>query len=392
MKPMAALSTLERPGLLKTLFFYLLICLIVIAVVESVAHWSIRQYPAIGKTRELLLGEKLAETDVNATPQAYLLYIPTPGFTANSVQQNNQQGYRGEAVPLRREPDTLRVLFLGGSTTYGEGVSRPDEAYPAQLGLLLQQSPALIGRRIEIINAGLRWGTTAEILTHYLLKYRYYRPDLVVINPGGNDPVAYATPSYQPDYSHWRKPPRTLTALPRQSRWLLHSRLASIAVVLLFYPDVVEGSTFVHGGEDTPSWWFTPEHPGQLQLDEQAFYNNLSTVVREIRQDGAQVLLLSYQGNPFDKDDQASWRQYYDHEEMVLQRLAFDQSVPFAAFPLYQMPENVWVDASHLNKEGERIKAAYVYQQLLPLLPIVQRAVSPAQSDKDPLVLDLHWQ
>lgn len=347
------------------------------------------KYPGIAKTRELLAGEKLVETDVNATPQAYLLYVPTPGFAANGVQQNNLQAYRGEAVPLQRTPETLRVLFLGGSTTYGEGVPLPEQSYPAQSGLLLQQSPILAGRKIEVINAGLRWGTTAEILTHYLLKYRYYRPDIVVINPGGNDPVAYLTPSYQPDYSHWRKPPRTLEALPGQSRWLLHSRLASAVIVLLFYPDVAEGSTFVHGGENTPSWWFKPRHAKELHLDEQAFYNNLSSVVREIRQDDAQVLLLSYQGNPFDEGDQSTWRKYYDHEEKVLRHIALEQSVAFAPFPLSNMPANVWVDPSHLNAEGERIKAAYVYQQLLPLLSQVQRRTFPAQQDSsDPLVLD----
>jgi lysophospholipase L1-like esterase len=377
----------------KALLFSAMACLLVIALLEGVGSWVLHRFPAIAMTRELLAGEKIAETDVNATPQAYLLYIPTPGFVANGIQQNNMQGYRGDAIPLQRQPDSLRVLFLGGSTTYGEGVHQPSETYPAQLGVLLQQDPALAGRRVEIINAGLRWGTTAEILTHYLLKYRYYRPDLVVINPGGNDPVAYTTPGYQPDYSHWRKPPRALESLPPQSRWLLHSRFVSVAVVLLFYPDVAEGSTFVHNGEKTPAWWFTARQPGHLRLDEQAFYNNLSSVVREIRQDGARVLLLSYQGNPFDEGDQASWRQYYDHEERVLQRVATEQGVLFAPFPLAQMPAGMWVDPSHLNAEGERIKAAYVYQQLAPVLPALSTIPSRQPEDEvdTSLDLDLPW-
>lgn len=386
------MSQPESP--LKSFLFTLLAIGIVVGVLEGLAGVVLAKLPAIGKTRELLLGQALAQTDVNATPQAYLLYVPTPGFASHGVQQNNTQAYRGEAVPVRRTPDTLRVLCLGGSTTYGEGVDDPAATYPAQLAALLQRDPALAGRRVEMINAGLRWGTTAEILTHYLLKFRYYRPDLVVINPGGNDPVAYATPGYQPDYSHWRKPPRTVASLPPQSRWLLQSRLASIAVVLLFYPDVAEGSTFVHAGEATPAWWFTARQPGRLQLDEQAFYNNLSTVVREIRRDGAQVLLLSYQGNPFDSGDQETWRRYYDHEERVLQRVAQEQGVPFAPFPLADMPAALWVDPSHINEQGELVKATYVYRQLAPglagLLATAQQRPAPTE-DASGLALDLPW-
>lgn len=377
------MQSITEQSRLKNSFFYLLGFFLVVVVLECASAALLLHYPDIASTRELLRGEKLAQTDVNATPQAYLLYIPTPGFIANGVQQNNLHGYRGDAIPLQRAPDALRVLFLGGSTTYGEGVNNPSDTYPAQLGLLLQQTPVFAKRQIEILNAGLRWGTSAEILTHYLLKFRYYRPDLVVINPGGNDPVAYTTLNYQPDYSNWRKPPRTVQMLPTQTQWLLQSRLASVVVVLLFYPDVVEGATFVHNGEVVPARWFTPQNPGELQLSEQAFYNNLSTVVREIQQDGAQVLLLSYQGNPFDVGDQEAWRQYYDHEEAVLQQVAKERRVLFAPFPLSQMPEAMWVDPSHINAEGEQIKARYVYEQLQPVFSVLADGHQPVNADMD---------
>lgn len=388
------MQQISEPSRSGNIFFYLLGFLLVAGVLEGVSYGLLWRYPSISSTRELLLGDKLAQTDVNATSQAYLLYIPTPNFTANGVQQNNAQGYRGEAISVQRSANTLRVLFLGGSTTYGEGVNHASEAYPAQLGLLLQQSPAFSNRQIEILNAGLRWGTSAEILTHYLLKFRYYHPDLVIINPGGNDPAAYTTLNYQPDYSNWRKPPRTIDTLYPHARWLLHSRLASVAIVLLFYPDVVEGSTFVHNGEATPARWFTPQRPGELKLNEQAFYNNVSTVVREILQDGAQVLLLSYQGNPFHAGDQQAWRQYYDHEEAVLQQVAKERAVLFAPFPLSKMPERVWVDPSHLNAEGERIKAEYVHQALQTMFPVLVNTRSAAQANDDAeqtLKLDIPW-
>jgi len=364
--------------------------LLVAVLLEGVGYWILHTYPAIEKTRELLQGTIQPETDVNATPQAYLLYIPTPNFSSHGFQQNNSQGYRGSAVPLAHPPNTLRVLFLGGSTTYGEGVDNPEDSYPAQLGKLLQQDENFSGKNIEIINAGLRYGTTAEILTHYLLKYRYYKPDVVIINPGGNDPVAYVTKFYQPDYSNWRKTPQLITALHPDARWLLHSKFISSFVVLMFFPDVAEGTTFVHRGESTPARWFHTKIPGKLQLDEVAFYNNLSATVREIQHDGARVFLLSYQGNPFDAGDQGEWRKYYDFEEKILEKIGTDLQVAYAPYPLSLMPEPVWVDPSHVDKEGEKIKAAYVYEKMKPMLHglalTIARPQQPNKSESFPIL------
>ncbi len=362
--------------------FHIVAILLIAVLLEFIGYWILAAYPALEKTRELLQGKIQPEIDVNATPQPYLLYIPTPNFSAHGVQQNNSQGYRGSAVPLVRTPDSLRVLFLGGSTTYGEGVEYPEDSYPAQLGQLLQRDPNFSGKNIEIINAGLRYGTTAEILTHYLLKYRYYKPDLVIINPGGNDPVAYVTKFYQPDYSNWRKTPQLVTELQPRTRWFLQSKFISAFVVLMFFPDVAEGTTFVHRGESTPARWFHSRVPGKLQLDEVAFYNNLSATVREIQHDGAKVFLLSYQGNPFDSGDQQGWRKYYDFEETILQKIGIDLHVAYAAYPLSLMPEPLWVDASHVNKEGEAIKAGYVYEKIKPMLHDLVLSISKPQSSK----------
>lgn len=224
-------------GGLKNVSFYLVLLVLLAVVLECMAALVLRLYPDIEHTRDYLRGKTQQQLSMNSVAQPYLLYIPAPGYVdpKTGIQQNNADGYRGDVVPLQRENNTFRVLFLGGSTTYGEGVERPEEAYPARLGELLQQDPAFVGKKVEVINAGLRFGTTAEIITHYLLKFRYYKPDAVIINPGGNDPVAYLFSSYQPDYSHWRKQAPYLKALPKHAAWLMESRTLSIPIVLLFF-------------------------------------------------------------------------------------------------------------------------------------------------------------
>ncbi|HNI38424.1 MAG TPA: hypothetical protein PKZ68_09015, partial [Pseudomonadales bacterium] len=231
------MTNTDTVSLIKKIIFSLVMLLLVVIALEVMAAFVLNRNPNIETTRQYLRGEQQMQLDMNSVPQAYLLYIPAPNYVtpADNIKQNNADGYRGEAIPLQRSLDSLRILFMGGSTTYGEGVAHPEEAFPAQVGKLLQEDVRFSGKRIEIINAGLRFGTTAEILTHYLLKFRYYRPDLVVINPGGNDPVSYVVHEYEPDYSNWRKSAPGLSPLKKYARWLLDSKVLSIAVVLLFF-------------------------------------------------------------------------------------------------------------------------------------------------------------
>ncbi len=352
---------------MRKFFFSFMLVLFVALFFEVVGAALLKKYPHIELSRELLAGKQQLDAGLNSIPQAFLLYIPRPNFSSDGYAQHNAHGYRGPQIPLHRKPHTLRVLFMGGSTTYGEGVKNPADSYPAQLGKLLERDPLLQGMQVEVINAGLRGGTSAEILTHYLLKYRYYRPDIVVLNPGGNDPVAYFVPTYHPDYSNMRKSPEEIRPLRSQSRWMLHSRFLSSVIVMLFFPDLSQFTSVVtplDELENIPAKWFVPQRSGELQRNEVAFYNNMSTIVSEIKRDGANVLLLSYQGNPFDQQDQSFWRESYDYEENLLKIVGEEQGVSFASFPLGSMPKDMWFDASHLNEQGEVVKAAYVYQHL----------------------------
>lgn len=366
--------------------------LVLIAIfLEAIAAFVLKRYPDIETTRQYLRGEQQFQLDMNSIPQAYLLYIPAPNYVTpwNKIKQNNAEGYRGESIPLARSADSLRILFMGGSTTYGEGVQRPEDAFPAQVGKLLRNDLRFAGKNIEIINAGLRFGTTAEILTHYLLKFRYYRPDMVVINPGGNDPISYFIHEYEPDYSNWRKSAPGLPPLRKHARWLLESRIVSIAVVLLFFPDYALGQAFGHAGEATPAFWFQPREKDRLHIDELAFHNNLVSAIREMKNDGADVFLVSYQGNPFDNDDQKTFRRFYDYEEMVLGIIGKELSVAYAPFPLDEMAEDLWVDASHINEEGERRKARYVFDHIADSLALrVRQNMVPISPDNGP-ILDL---
>lgn len=106
-------------GILFSIFLFLL----VIFSIEFGAGLILQRYPDIETVRQYLAGEKQYEIDMNSVAQAYLLYVPKPNYVTpgENIKQNNADGYRGERVPLQRIPNSIRILFLGGSTTYGEG-------------------------------------------------------------------------------------------------------------------------------------------------------------------------------------------------------------------------------------------------------------------------------
>jgi len=64
----------------------------------------------------------------------------------------NSHGFRSPALEVEREPSSVRIICLGDSQTFGNGVAQ-DETYPARLQsrLSLQAPPG----PVEVINAGV---------------------------------------------------------------------------------------------------------------------------------------------------------------------------------------------------------------------------------------------
>ena len=126
---------------LKLLLFrgvMLLIIVIALEVIGYAAMWfSSRHTDFLSnknyfRIRDMLIGNKDPEHLPRYLTLPYLGYIPYPQYKSHGVEQHNCDGYRGSRIPLSRNKK-LRVLCLGGSTTYGLGVDSPSQTFPAQL-------------------------------------------------------------------------------------------------------------------------------------------------------------------------------------------------------------------------------------------------------------------
>mgnify|MGYP005839779249 CR=1 FL=1 len=89
--------------------------------------------------------EKIADDD--------LIYTHRPSWSSRyqSVDVSfNEYGFRDDPI-VEREPDELRILFLGDSVTFGWGVAQ-DAIFAARLEKLLSEE---LGRPVVVVNTGV---------------------------------------------------------------------------------------------------------------------------------------------------------------------------------------------------------------------------------------------
>ena len=109
-----------------------------------------------------------------------------PDFLTSRNVSLTFHGLRGDKVKVRRAPGTLRLLFLGGSTTYGV-FNADDATFPFLTANILKEK--MPGVSVEAINAG-HCGLTSSGEARTLEKMLYLRPDIAVVMTGYNDSAA----------------------------------------------------------------------------------------------------------------------------------------------------------------------------------------------------------
>lgn len=134
------------------------------------------------------------------SPHRYLGYYTTPNYV-KAENRHNSLGFRGEEIPLEKKKKTIRIVCLGGSTTYG-AVKDYRDSYPY---LLEQKLKELVpGKQIEVINAGVSSYTTWESLINLQFRVLPLKPDIIIIYHGINDihsRIVWPHESYKADNS-----------------------------------------------------------------------------------------------------------------------------------------------------------------------------------------------
>lgn len=139
----------------------------------------------------------------------YLVGVPRPSVTVRRsvvTVSIDSLGYRGPDFPRARSDSVLRLLALGGSTTFGHGVD--DHAtWPVQLQAVLDSALRAGGagpyQRAEVIDGGVPGYTTAENIIQLALLGVHLHPHVVVLFQGLNDLRNGHSPRLRTDYANF---------------------------------------------------------------------------------------------------------------------------------------------------------------------------------------------
>jgi hypothetical protein len=126
------------------------------------------------------LAERLPLLEIRANrARGYEMVPDRDHFTYFEPVHVNHLGLRGPDLP-EKTPEEFRVLCLGDSTTFGQGVSE-EETIPALLQADLADAGRTAGRTIRAVNGGLRGYATIHELALLRELGPAIRPDLVVL-------------------------------------------------------------------------------------------------------------------------------------------------------------------------------------------------------------------
>ncbi len=142
---------------------------------------SFRRYASIEMLRARIRGSSQALSLY--VPHRYLGFTPAPNYRGGR-NHHDARGFRGGAPSADKAAGEFRIACLGGSTTYGNTVDAPEEAYPAQLEVELRRRT---GRNIRVVNAGASGWSSLESLINLETRVLDLEPDLVIVYHGIND-------------------------------------------------------------------------------------------------------------------------------------------------------------------------------------------------------------
>ena len=133
-----------------------------------------------------LTGRTMSQGPIDrwADEDAFCAYQPRPGIYAHGKTVNAHGHMSTPEVDFDKPDSTVRILFLGGSSTAGSGFNVPDSiTWPWQTMRRLQA----LGHRADFINGAAGGYTTFESYGRLWSRLRFFSPDIVVLNHGWND-------------------------------------------------------------------------------------------------------------------------------------------------------------------------------------------------------------
>ncbi len=114
------------------------------------------------------------------------LRIPVPGGSFGPIHINSR-GFRGPEIAMPKPASTVRIAFLGASSTYCAEVTSDQKVWPHIVTETLRAKWPQAS--FDYVNGGVPGYPTAASLRNLQLRVAPLQPDVIVIYDGHNDIV-----------------------------------------------------------------------------------------------------------------------------------------------------------------------------------------------------------
>lgn len=217
--------------------------------------------------------------------RTYGLYWQTSNYYSNGFKQTDSNGFRWKGYDVTKEKKEFRIIAYGGSTTFSNYfLPDPNDCWPHILERKLNSKS---DKKYEVINAGLNYGMTPEILCHFIFEGSAFCPDLVILHGPGNDILPISVGDSTLDYRNTRQ---VFSSRGRKYEKLI---LNNCGIVRLIYAIWLRGSGLIQ---------FEPEFSESVTVQSSrltnqkpiAFENNVKTLVDICVQRGIRVVLIDF--------------------------------------------------------------------------------------------------
>ena len=130
---------------------FLTICLLVIAVLLGITEGVLRFVFGLGNP-VLIAPDSACEYTLKPNQRVHRFFVNT---------RTNRYGMRSDDVPPSRDPNRLRIMFLGDSLTYG--TSRVDQSQ-IFTEILHRNLPSVVHKPVDVLNASAgAWAPDNEV-------------------------------------------------------------------------------------------------------------------------------------------------------------------------------------------------------------------------------------
>ena len=314
-------------------------------------------YSFEGKAADFKPGES-----TNYVEHPYLNYAINPAITYGGFQQFNAEYRIRRSEPIRpRDQVRWRVLVLGGSTTFGEKLSRESDTWVFQL----EQQVRALCERCDVINGGVGGYTVLENFIHYVSLLSDLKPDVVLLYEGINDVPPRLVGDISNDYSNYRIPWRSEgTVLPRPNvalAWLYPYRFYFLSRQILGVQQTGIGGVTSRPYPPSSEWAASLKRNSP-----NAYRTHLRDLSLLILAQGSRVVVLPQYFIALNEADKIFMEGVTQHN-LVNKEVAEELGVPFfrdlEASGALERDDTF--DNCHFNERGSAKMAALVFEFLM---------------------------